>query len=823
MHSMSRQSPRNSSHGAESVNKWKIPHYYRRSSAASSLHSTGSDNGNGSTPSTPGVNVMSSPKKVLVEDPKKGKKRPVYRSRKNKKKNGEMVFVNYTVQDSASEDGMTSASTPELPPAEPSPALNPKKKSSRSRMLKIFGSSKAPPAAVGGTNLMACAEDEVMSDPYVTESTSAPAKRSYGSFLKYGRFHGHLPHGRRSESTPELVSEEVVPKSSTYSPNLVKPVSVGRFSSDSPRKINYLGGGNASFESVQSPVENRFLAANQALNSSSTIEADAYSYSKTSFPESQEVDKRHTDENDASIAFSKMFTRKRTNTGGSMSSLISLGHNAQEQLQTTAAAPSLRKNMSTSSVSSISYLSPLRTASPARPRSGTRGSYSHASSSHSRAESVDAANFIGTESFLDSQVANRSGSVTKPRRKQEPFSEAHRLYSTSASNSTILNNGGNQNVVTPSSSSLVTPPPFTSGYTIPSNNSASSTPSVMDLAHATQTGSFGNLVSSISSMNATGNHSTFNVSQPLLDRDSSSEILLEDSDTQTPVDNLPALRGMSKPAETKVEDGTMEAVPQAQHKGASTIDREIKRKSLHNHPNIDALELLLPHGGSTSSSQGGSILTKSTSSVSDNVVISHWQDQGCYSLIDAGSGGGETSNQDVLHDKMVAGIGLKFPSGTTTAGNMDYDMFLETSGKPDEHSQMDLDFDFGNASTFFSEQRNISPESSNSSGQPGVRTETPANGQNSAVTSVANFSPGTNATISVEEIGNVGSYHRSFDRLGSHANAMSHAGAKQAQPGSLYSMGQWKAINNDLDAITDSLGINDETADSTYMYHSERG
>ncbi|QLQ82050.1 hypothetical protein HG537_0G03040 [Torulaspora globosa] len=806
---MSKQSPRISSSGVESVNKWKIPHYYRRSSAASS---NGSDNAVGSTPSTPGTGVMSSPKKVLLEDPKKGSKRPVYRSRKNKKKNGEMVFVNYTVQDSSSED-----STPitGVPTTGVSPVLNSKKKTSRSRMLKIFGSSKAPPVVAGGSNLVSCAENEVMSDPYAVSSTNAPAKRSYGSFLKYGKFHGSPAHSRPNESVTALLSEEVVPKS-VYSPNLVKPASIGRFVGDSPRKVGYLGGGNG--ESIESPMEYRYLSARHA---SSAAELGTYAYNKGSVPESVISDKKHTDENDASIAFSKMFSRKRANTGGSESSLLSLSHNAQEQLQSTM-VPALRKNMSASSISSISYRSPIRTASPARPRSSTRGSFTHAVSSHNRADSQDASSFIGAESFLDSQIANGSGSAAKHRRKQESISESNRLYISSATNSTVVNSSGNQNVVTPSSSSLVTPPPFTSGYTVPSNTSASSTPSAMDLTLASHTGSFGNLVNSISSINPTGHHSTLNVSQPVLDRDSSSELLFEESDIPTPIDNLPALTSMSKASETKVEDSIGEIVPSVL-KGSNTNDRSIKRT----HPNTDALDALLPHEGSTSSSQGGSILTKSTSSVSDNIVIGRWQDQGYYSLIDAGQGGADIRNLEGIHEKTIPASAFNLSGGTTTVESLDYEAFESQLflghgyRQGQQRHQVDMEFDFINSASFLNKQTEISLGGSNDSGQAEAAVGTPVNGQISTVTSVANFSPGTNATVLAEEGENSGVYHRNFDRSGVRPNSMPHA-HRSGQLLPLYSMGQWKAINNDLEAITDSLGISGEMTDAS-TYRPNRG
>lgn len=741
---MSRPSSRGSvTPGAESVNKWKIPHYYRRSSGASSHQSSGSEAG---TPITPGTNSMSSPKKVLVEDPKKGKKRPAYRSRKNsKKKAGDMVFVNYTVQDTASEENAVD-SAPELPPT---PAISHKKKSSRSRMLKIFGSSKEPNEADNGAHLAACPENDGL---YEHESAQISTKRSCSSFLRYGRF--HHGHSKRSENTAE---EEVVPKSS-QSPNLVKPASNGIFFGNSSRKVKYLGG----------MVKNE-ISSQDSMNG------------------------KPSDENDASIAFSKMFTRNGANTSGSMSSLISLNQNLQDQQSQShpsVGVPALKKNMSASSISSLSYrCSPIRTASPARPRSGTRGSYT--ASLHSVIDTEDANNaiFTGNDTYLDSRIGNRNTSVLRHKKKQDSISDTHRLYSTSASASTFLNN--NSNAVTPSSSSLVTPPPFTPGYSLPSNTSASSTPSVMEYAHISQPATYNGLINSANSL---GHHSAFNINQPLSERDSSSEILFGDSDIPTPVDNQPALRGVSKATlEEDEEKGRMEQ--------EAISNNTSKNKNLLVRQKVDNLELLLPHGSSTGSSQGGSILTNSTSSIPDSSIMGHWQDSNCYALFDSGTGIKGEHNE-----KISSGRTLRVASSADLRNGDNGNIINTGAMEKDFYAQ----FDFDNAAAFFHDQSKIlAPEFSHVVEQPARNVSTPIDEQASAVTSIANYSPGAAATISMEDTA-----HR--DDRSHHANAMMHSSSNASQATAGNSTGQWKSINNDLDAITNSLGMSDEINDLSF-------
>lgn len=834
------QTPRaGSTPAAGSVNKWKIPHYYRRSSA--SQQSIASDPGNTSTPNTPGVNVMNSPKKVLLEDPKKSKKRVGCRSRKNSRnKSGEMVFVNYTVQDSGSDasNSVRSESTSASPMAmtQPlSPTATPivKKKSSRSRMLKIFGSSKDPPSvdvAPDTSEESMLSSEGSSNDTFVPKSASFTEKRSYSSFLKYGRVYGSSASIGAS-SSPALstpapqAQQEVVPRSSP-NPKLVKPITNTRDIFQGPgrgvhlfRNKNKKQSALVVTEHVFDNAENEAQYMGRDKNFLRNNAIDLYSNNKVPSSEPSFTRNKTTDENDASIAFSKMFTRKRANTGGSMSSFASLNklqqqqHEQQLQQQNlmcqTNMIPSFEKNMSMTSISSLSNrYSPIRTASPARPRSITRGSSSNRLSrdltpSHTVSDLSDISNgiFNGTESFLDTQIGSKNSNSNSQRhkRKQDSISDLHKTYTPSTS-APAFNNSST--VVTPSSSSLVTPPAFTSGYTIVSSTSASSTPSVLEPSQPNQIiGPTSNITSGTNPLELS---TSSNVASSMLDRDSSSEVLFEDSDFPTPLDNLPALKGIPRTTlEEEEEDEEKEAV----EGGRLYVN--------YNSENLDFMQLA--HGGSTSSSQVDSVLTNSVFSITDTSLLGkYWQDQSSYTITNMGLG-----SKDVKVDNFgetSSGTTSKLSTATTVPDRKNLDNVDKTAlpgnnESKDKVLKMCMEFDFENPNSFFQEQtRILGSGSGHHTEHSGVSTKTLMEGQNSAVTSVANVSPGTAATLSFEDIAHSASQYRSFhDQANNHANSMPSLTAASN------SLGPWKAINNDLDAIADSCYSTEDMNDISYI------
>lgn len=132
-----------------------------------------------------------------------------------------------------------------------------------------------------------------------------------------------------------------------------------------------------------------------------------------------------TDENDASVAFSKLFTRKRTNTGGSISSLLSLS-------ATQPSIPALDRHQSSTSVTSSMRYSPIRSGSQNRTRSNTRTSNHRLSrdltslQTSMKISNTDSSELPGMESYLDT---HNKGNKPTHRKKQESISDMARLHS----------------------------------------------------------------------------------------------------------------------------------------------------------------------------------------------------------------------------------------------------------------------------------------------------------------------------------------------------------------------------------------------------------
>ena len=210
---------------SESISKWKIPHYYKRSStsnSSSSRNSRNNDNSNGngrhptnSTGSSHGSSGFgnqgfsssnSTPKKLIIEEVK-GR---LSKARRNGK---EMVFVNYTVQDdtsaiedprrntnagggstlkgasntntSAKNNGKGSRNVDTVgPPSQSKPPIPTKhghvssRKPTRKRMLKIFNSSRSSstsfPGTVPNSSVPASMEQLVPTSTYMNRSISSP-------------------------------------------------------------------------------------------------------------------------------------------------------------------------------------------------------------------------------------------------------------------------------------------------------------------------------------------------------------------------------------------------------------------------------------------------------------------------------------------------------------------------------------------------------------------------------------------------------------------------------------------------------------------------
>lgn len=456
----------------DAVSRWKIPHYYRRSSnnhvttptETDTAASTKLERSNGN------INIMNIPKKVQLDGPKKSKKKGT----RSKYRKGEMVFVNFTVQDEK-------------------PLEATKKKSSKSRMLRIFSSSNDGYTPENRQLKLSPPLDPIVtasSTPTANSSSSTPSsatKRSYGSFLKYGRLTSSSSCASSPMTSISVPSpQEIVPRSAPL-PNTHRPP-VGRSMSANVALVN--SNGRASLTMDMKPhmktsgsTEKIDLLRKNFAHSNSNLEDDAdengdsidhhyldeyqYDYedttlTKTSTKEfhlhntnnpSSSLSGNPGDENDASIAFSKMFTRKRANTGGSMSSMVSSSASSN--------IPTLHRDLSTNSVSSMSNrYSPVRAGSPARPRSGTRSSAHRLSRDlsslyHSTNSTTTTANAaadlpLGAETFLDTQSKHRPSH----KKKQDSISDLYKLHTSSF----VSSNGTYSTAPIPSSTSSSSTP-----------------------------------------------------------------------------------------------------------------------------------------------------------------------------------------------------------------------------------------------------------------------------------------------------------------------------------------------------------------------------
>ncbi|SCU85845.1 LANO_0C05666g1_1 [Lachancea nothofagi CBS 11611] len=401
----------------EAVSKWKIPHYYRKSGSftgnGSSESSFNPNSKSDCAPSGSNINIMTTPKHVQLDGGGK-------RSSKSKPKKGEMVFVNYTVKD-------TKAA--ELPST--------KKKSSKSRMLKIFsavhhsggqnqtGEVVAPlDTASLASNYHNGSDPAIQSQSSVSTPSSQATKRSYSSFLKCGGIGSASTITSPTISPPEQAASSFAASSATE-----RRPGLGRSLSSNVSLINNNGKASltlgtscseASLPIRHSPSRDR---SNPYLNSHLDHHHmeqlnEYHGYPATTRPHSNSmhssVSPRPGDENDASIAFSKLFTRKRANTGGSMSSLVS---------STSNNVPSLQRNVSTNSISSLANkYSPIRTGSPAKTNSLRRSNSNRFSRDFSSLHS--SSNYAvdltaGMDTYLDAQAKQRHSQ----KKKQESISD----------------------------------------------------------------------------------------------------------------------------------------------------------------------------------------------------------------------------------------------------------------------------------------------------------------------------------------------------------------------------------------------------------------
>lgn len=736
--------------GTESINKWKIPHYYKRApSSMTNLNPLSSNNLSiQDLPNrSPIPKNITSPKKLILED--SNRKQP--RSKKNGK---DMVFVNYTVQDETNNQNnnildQSNLNLPHesfeshIPPSIPFQSKpNGKQKSARKRMLKFFGSSKDRltnnlTSTVSTTKSVykptplnrSISTPTLSNEEMVMPSSNKSSKRGYANFLKYGKL-GSSSSTINTHSISENTSfddmlNEVVPKSNNqpikngYSnlsssylndPQMNANVaSIPLFNSkninldrkpmdltnhqnkfmDFTINNNLMINGNASSTSLSSGSDTRLQPrqfSNAQQSNISPGSSDTFGISPSANLPNLNEHPSGQEENDASIAFSKMFTRKRTSIADSISSSRS-SKNSISNSSTTIKPVNNNSNVNNqNTLSSMTNIySPIRTASPARPGSSTRASSSYRlSRDFSSLSSVPDGpenTIINNNTYLDNQhgqmaIANNQDNMNSTndrighKKKQESISDLHRHQQQTINNS----------VTTPSSMTFVTPPYFASNFAISSSNSTSSTPGVGDL----------NIVSGY----LDGNMSMDN---------NQNNSMIEFSDIKTPLEYVPAI---------EVFGNTPHLINPMQRTTTPNIAKKARGKKNKKSSNKPEIVEYVPNNMSTSySSAMDSVMTNSLSTTTTNTINTVptnsgkvYQDQNGkpYTLVNTGLGLNDVNLNNFVGNNIQQKVNGRqinqLSQNTENINNLSDDQLIQ---------QMYMEFEFENPGSIFHDQLRI--------------------------------------------------------------------------------------------------------------------
>ncbi|CAL9738339.1 protein Bck2p [Monosporozyma servazzii] len=571
---------------SDSTNKWKIPHYYKRISQTSSSQKSGNNsndlmdaasrkNSVTNFQYSPNINVMHSPRRVVSEGRSRNRSissasPSISSTKKTSRKKGksDMVFVNYTVQDdNNSSQQLTPLQQQEdvfkIETLSPTIHQSPKQyqpsgaqKSNRRRMLKIFSSSKdqkiVPASSPSNTDEASIALERSLSSSSIY-SKSGINKKSYSSFLKYSKLNNNSKSTSNIEDTRNmklssqtampplkenvLANTEIVPRSKN-DPSLAQPPT-----SISKSKM-LINNRNSMTQSINNQKQNKVFSNNGdksiidiPLTNTANYKVDPKNLGQIipQYIEQKIPYSRPAEDNDASVAFSKLIYQKITDSNASTQSLITPPSSSTTTATNTTISNSTNtttlprvQNQRTASVTSLSSIgsrySPIKTHSPARPRSSTRGSSGHRlsrdiSTIYNANNALHDINpLLETDSFLDSQFPNNHGNTINNnpkrmsilssasssnvnklghRRKQESISDNFKFVST-FSNGNYSSNASTTSITTPNNTTtanpqiavtpsglLLTPPYVTPSMTQPPNfASSASTPSVTESYNA---------------------------------------------------------------------------------------------------------------------------------------------------------------------------------------------------------------------------------------------------------------------------------------------------------------------------------------------------
>ena len=446
------------------------------------------------------------------------------------------------------------------------------------------------------------------------------------------------------------------------------------------------------------------------------------------------------EENDASIVFSKIVTKKkRASTMDSIPSSRNSISNVNNMIKPINSNNGNKDiNSGLSSMNNI-YSSSIRTVSPARQRSSTRGSSNYRLSRD--ISSLSSVPDAPENLFLDSHQYNQKVSMTNcngnvvptnngntragHRKKQESISEVYRQQQQ------IMNN----NVGTPSSGSVpfITPPYFSSNLAIPSSTSTSSTPSVGDLSAGGAVHGNGMNLSQGIYMNT--NNSSFLEGNGSMDN-SQNNAMIEMSDIQTPLESVPG-----------VDIVTSTTTPTTQGTPSNLLIKNTKEKKFIRNSNIDHENMpYLPNDTSTSSSSAmESVMTNSLSTTTSHTLnmvpanptnmVYQTTTGEPFTLVNTGMASNDI-NLNHFNNGKVTGMQrpINMNGNSNNGNNMSDDQLIQ---------QMYMEFDFENPNGFLNDHQRVV-----SATHPDMVTESPT------MTSIAGAASSTSPSTIVPQNGN---------------------------------------------------------------------
>ncbi|CCF56550.1 hypothetical protein KAFR_0B02520 [Kazachstania africana CBS 2517] len=386
------------------------------------------------------------------------------------------------------------------------------------------------------------------------------------------------------------------------------------------------------------------------------------------------------EENDASIEFSKMFIRKRADTVGSIYS----GRSASTSTPLNNVSNCISKTTTqrVASIGSLSSLtnrySPIRTASPARPRSATRTSSVYRlsrdlTSLYSVPDEEEAVENADNETFLDSQYPSKyyTNNYNNPttlrfghKKKQESISDLYRHSRTTSAVS----------VTTPSSSSFMTSPYLNSTFAVAASGSVASTPTTYDKYGATNENTNSVLTNAYASSRASSN----------MNRKSeidSNNAMIEFAELRSSLEHLPVIKGIGKKKhdnrkDTIYDSNNNDNIQIKQEKSfatsgtdAHTIDMgNTTSHTINNHVNDDLLRIF-----TRDSSENGSVMDclmgNSLSTIASSTQGHNFPSNEEYSLINTGAGLVDVNlnrftNSPMVQSKVISSNpGINIPNG----------------------------------------------------------------------------------------------------------------------------------------------------------------